>query len=35
MIKGIEIFRKRFKDFPDSLVLIGGAACDEWLTVSA
>jgi len=30
MIKGIEIFRKRFKDFPDSLVLIGGAACDEW-----
>ncbi|MFM7181151.1 MAG: hypothetical protein ACKO2G_06770 [Verrucomicrobiales bacterium] len=30
MIKGIDIFSERFRDFPDSLVLIGGAACDEW-----
>lgn len=32
MVKGIEIFRERFRDFPDSLVLIGGAACDEWFS---
>jgi len=32
MIKGIDIFRERFRDFPDSLVLIGGAACDEWFS---
>ncbi|MBU6300870.1 MAG: hypothetical protein KGS60_04900 [Verrucomicrobia bacterium] len=32
MIKGIDIFRERFRGFPDSLVLIGGAACDEWFS---
>lgn len=32
MVKGIDIFRERFRDFPNSLVLIGGAACDEWFT---
>ena len=32
MVKGIEIFRERFRGFPDSLVLIGGAACDEWFS---
>ncbi|MCX6874327.1 MAG: hypothetical protein NTW21_11050 [Verrucomicrobia bacterium] len=32
MVKGIDIFRERFRSFPDSLVLIGGAACDEWFS---
>lgn len=32
MIKGLDIFRERFRDFPGSLVLIGGAACDDWFT---
>lgn len=30
MIKGLEIFRERFQGFPGSMVLIGGAACDDW-----
>jgi len=30
MVNGIEKFRKYFKDYTDSYVLIGGAACD-WL----
>jgi len=32
MVKGIAIFRERFRGFTDSLVLIGGAACDEWFS---
>jgi hypothetical protein len=32
MVKGIDIFRERFREYPDSLVLIGGAACDEWFS---
>lgn len=32
MIKGLEIFRERFRVYPDSLVLIGGAACDDWFS---
>ncbi len=32
MVKGIDIFRERFRGFPGSLVLIGGAACDEWFS---
>jgi hypothetical protein len=32
MVKGIDIFRERFRDHSDSLVLIGGAACDEWFS---
>lgn len=32
MIKGLEIFRERFRAYPDSLVLIGGAACDDWFS---
>ncbi|MEO8614822.1 MAG: hypothetical protein ABI600_06760 [Luteolibacter sp.] len=32
MIKGLDTFRERFRDFPGSLVLIGGAACDDWFT---
>jgi hypothetical protein len=30
MIQGLKIFRERFRAFPNSLVLIGGAACDDW-----
>ena len=30
MVRGLDIFRERFCEFGDSLVLIGGAACDEW-----
>lgn len=32
MIKGIDIFRERFREFSEALVLIGGAACDEWFS---
>jgi hypothetical protein len=32
MVRGIEIFRERFRDCQKSLVLIGGAACDEWFS---
>ena len=31
MIKGIEIFKNTFSKFPDSYILIGGAACDVQL----
>lgn len=30
MIRGLDIFRDRFRDHEGSLVLIGGAACDDW-----
>jgi hypothetical protein len=30
MVRGLELFRARFKEFKDSFVLIGGAACDDW-----
>jgi hypothetical protein len=32
MVKGLNIFRDRFRQFEDSFTLIGGAACDEWFT---
>lgn len=32
MIRGLDIFRERFRDYEDSLILIGGAACDDWFT---
>lgn len=32
MVKGIEIFRERFRFYQNSLVLIEGAACDEWFS---
>jgi len=32
MVKGIDISRERFRYYPDSLVLIGGAACDGWFS---
>lgn len=28
MVRGLDIFRSYFKDFPDQYVLIGGSACD-------
>ena len=27
MIKGLEIFREAFREYSDSYILIGGAAC--------
>jgi hypothetical protein len=32
MVKGLDIFRERFRQFEGALTLIGGAACDEWFT---
>lgn len=32
MVEGIDIFRQRLGQHQDSLVLIGGAACDQWFT---
>jgi hypothetical protein len=32
MVKGLNIFRDRFRKFEGSFTLIGGAACDEWFT---
>jgi hypothetical protein len=31
MVKGLQRFREYFGDHPDSFVVIGGVACDEWL----
>ena len=30
MVKDLEIFRERFRDFDGAFTRIGGAACDEW-----
>jgi hypothetical protein len=30
MVKGLELFRERLREFEKSYILIGGAACDEW-----
>ena len=30
MVRGLDLFRARFREFEGSFVLIGGAACDEW-----
>jgi hypothetical protein len=32
MVRGLDLFRQRFREFEGSFVLIGGAACDEWFT---
>ncbi|MCA9759527.1 MAG: hypothetical protein KDA27_27275, partial [Candidatus Eisenbacteria bacterium] len=32
MIRGLDIFRERFRQHEGSLVLIGGAACDDWFS---
>ena len=31
MVKGIQRLREYFSEHPDSFVVIGGVACDEWL----
>jgi hypothetical protein len=30
MVKGLDLFRKRLRPHEGSIVLIGGAACDDW-----
>src|SRR5438552_12677579 len=30
MVRGLDLFRERFREFQGSFILIGGAACDEW-----
>ena len=32
MVKGIERFRQHFRGYDDAFVIIGGAACDAWLS---
>lgn len=32
MVRGLDIFRERFRPFESSFTLIGGAACDAWFT---
>ncbi len=32
MVRGLAIFRERFRAFDGAFTLIGGAACDEWFT---
>jgi hypothetical protein len=32
MVKGLDIFRERFRPFEGSFTLVGGAACEEWFT---
>lgn len=34
MVRGLEVFRERFRPFQGSMTLIGGAACDEWFTTN-
>ena len=30
MVKGLDVFREKFRPFEGAFVLIGGAACDDW-----
>lgn len=30
MVRGLDLFRRRFREFEGSFILFGGAACDEW-----
>jgi hypothetical protein len=32
MVRGLELFRERFRAYEHAFVLIGGAACDAWFT---
>ena len=32
MVRGLDLFRERFRPFQGMMTLIGGAACDEWFT---
>jgi len=34
MVKGLDVFRERFRPFQGFMTLIGGAACDEWFTTN-
>lgn len=34
MVKGLNLFRERFRPFQGLMTLIGGAACDEWFTTN-
>ena len=34
MVKGLDIFRERFRDFADRYMLIGGTACDQAMTAA-
>ncbi len=35
MVRGLDIFRERFREFKEGFVLIGGAACDDWFSRQA
>ncbi len=32
MVRGLDLFRERFRNFEGAFILIGGAACDEWFS---
>jgi hypothetical protein len=32
MVRGLDLFRERMKPHEGSIVLIGGAACDDWFS---
>lgn len=32
MVRGLDLFRQRFRDHEGTFVVIGGAACDQWFT---
>lgn len=34
MVRGLDLFRERFRPFQGTMTLIGGAACDEWFTTN-
>jgi hypothetical protein len=34
MVRGLDLFRERFRSFQGFMTLIGGAACDEWFTTN-
>jgi len=34
MVRGLDLFRERFRPFQGMMTLIGGAACDEWFTTN-
>lgn len=34
MVRGLDLFRERFRKFEGSFILIGGAACDEWFAAA-
>lgn len=34
MVRGLDLFRERFRPFQGMMTLIGGAACDEWFTTA-